>query len=144
MLSTLIQIHESLQKLGYEVELRQESVLAKIDSFPVVITINSLSDVVISCQIATMSDIAEDRLGEFAFAALDANTRIRPYAFGIITGLDNPETDEDESDYPIVLTDCLPLGDFSEDELAKSMQALVSALMNSRQVLEVGIQPVAV
>ncbi|MEE9263180.1 MAG: hypothetical protein V3V11_01885, partial [Vicinamibacteria bacterium] len=83
-------------------------------------------------------DIPEDNISTFAVAALDANSRISPFAFATLTASDNPELDEPQQ-WPVVLTDSIPLGDLSPGELEAAMNSLWSALAESRDVLEAGI-----
>lgn len=144
MINNLAEVHEALQDLAYVSDLHPEAVLAKVGSFPVVVTINGKGELVISCQIAKLGAIQEDRLTEFAFAALDANSRLSPFAISILTEDDgctcccSDETAE-EMDYPIVLVDNIPLGDLSKDELKKAFESLYTAIIGCREVLESGI-----
>ena len=75
---------------------------------------------------------------EFCVACLDINTQIRPYAFATITASDNPDLDDPDS-WPIVLTDSLPIGDLSDEELTTSIDSLWSALVAGAEVLRIGI-----
>ena len=147
MINNLAEVHEALQDLAYVSDLHPEAVLAKVGNFPVVVTINGKGELVISCQIAKLGAIREDRLTEFAFAALDANSRLSPFAISIITEDDSDDhcvechgcEPAEEMDYPIVLVDNIPLGDLSKDELKKAFESLHSALLGCREVLETGI-----
>lgn len=139
-IETLVDVHAQLTDLGYEADLHPDAVFSKVGQFPVVLTINMKSELVINCQLATLGQIQEDKLTEFAFAALDANSRLSPFALCLITEADTPELAEE--DFPIVLLDNIPLGDFSKDELRKAFEALHGALINSRNVLEVGMPAV--
>lgn len=150
MISNLAEVHEALQDLAYPAELHPEAVITwpiKRGTFPVIVTINTRSELVISCQIAKLGAIQEDRLTEFAFAALDANSRLSPFAISIITEADSPmpanKDENEEKNYPIVLVDNIPLGDLSKDELRKAFESLHAALIGSREVLEAGMPAVA-
>ena len=77
----------------------------------------------------------KDNLHRFALAALDANGRIAPFAYALLT--EEIEGEEDGRHWPVVLIHSIPLGDFSEKELDCAMRSLVEALVGSRQVLSV-------
>ncbi len=74
-----------------------------------------------------MGDIKEEELPKVLFSLLDYNTIIRPYAFAVISAAENPDLDDEEK-WPLVLTDSLPLGDLSDQELIASVESLWSAL----------------
>ena len=74
-----------------------------------------------------MGDIKEEEIPNVLFTLLDYNTMVRPYAFAVISATEDPELD-DEAKWPIVLTDSLPLGDLSDQELIASVESLWSAL----------------
>ncbi len=92
----------------------------------------------INCQLGVIGDFAEDQLAALALAALDMNTFIQPYAFAIISDTDDTELD-DETQWPLVLTDSMPVGDLSTEELVANMDTLIQALISSRSVLEIGL-----
>jgi hypothetical protein len=138
-IKTLKQIHETLVQLGYEASLKENSVALKVGGieqpFPAVITHNKLTEhFQITCMVATLGKVPESKLAAFALAALDANHRIVPYAYALISEASDPTHDKPE-DWPVVLMDSLPIGDLSPEELSASMQSLVAALVDSRQVL---------
>ena len=140
----LEQVAEALESGGYEIELDADTIRLTVGGmarpFVVVITVNEAgSELVISCQLAKLGDIADDKLLEFAVACLDANTRIRPYAFATITASDRPGMDEPE-DWPVVITNSVPLGDLSTEELQAAMDSLWAALASSVDVLRVGLR----
>ena len=135
---------ELLESSGYEVEFVDGTIRLKVggmdEPFLAVITADDAgSQLAISCQLAKWGDIAEDRLLDFAVACLDANTRIRPFAFATITASDEPGLDDDD-EWPIVLTNSVPLGDLSPDELQAAMDSLWAALASSRDALRVGMK----
>ena len=144
-INTLEQVADILETLGYEVELHAHSVLTKIggseNPFFAVLTIAEASkELIITCQLATLGDINEneDGLLKFTISALDVNTSIRPFAFAIISDTDDSALDN-EQQWPIVLTDSLPLGDLSERELEAGMRSLLAALAASSDVLRIGL-----
>jgi hypothetical protein len=109
------------------------------DPFTAVIT-PAVEDasLVINCQLARMGDFPEGNTGSFMLAALDANSRIRPYAFAVLTDSDDPSLD-DPADWPVVLTNRIPLGDLSEGEVVVAMGNLWEAVLGSKSVLEIGL-----
>lgn len=92
----------------------------------------------VNCQLGVLGDFSENQLAAMALAALDMNTYIQPFAFAIVSDADDAELD-DEMKWPLVLTDSMPLGDLSAEELISSMDALIQALVSSRSVLEIGL-----
>jgi hypothetical protein len=104
-----------------------------------VLTINDSNEVVINCQVAKLGDLNEDDIPTVQFGLLDANTRISPFAFGIISGSDNPEIN-DAAQFPIVLTDSIPLGDLSTGELNAAMDSLLVAIESAGEVLRLGLK----
>lgn len=136
-LNTLPEIEEELSKLAYECDLIDHAIVTNIGAFAVALTIDEDGSLTISCQVMNLGQVQEEKLTEFAFAALDANSRISPYAFSLITLADDPDL-TDEADYLVVLTDKIPLSDLSECELRSSMQSLQTAILGSRDVLIAG------
>jgi len=139
----LEQIAEALESGGYEIELADDTIRLKVGGmvrpFVAVMRVNEAgSDLAISCQLAKLGDIAADHLLEFVVACLDANTRIRPYAFATITASDRPDLDDPE-DWPVVITNSVPMGDLSTEELQSAMDSLWAALTSSADVLRIGL-----
>lgn len=142
-IQTLRDVASELELLAYDVKLTDNAVLVNANGFATVIT-QAPSSFVINTQIATLGDVGEDNLTQFFGAILDANTRIHPFAFGILTAEDTGE--QDEGSWPVVLIDSLPIGDLSTDELDRSFQALLSGILNSEAILREHLeqQPVGV
>lgn len=140
-INTLEQVAQGLISLGYEVEPQESSVFVKVGGsgkpFTAVMTINEKRELVITCQLAKLGDFEEENLPKVLLSALDANTRTRPFALAAITDADDPQLDQEEK-WPLVLTNSVPLGDFSSEELKAAMDALWQALVTSREVLEAG------
>ncbi len=139
-LSSLADVYESLKTLGYEAVLKDNSVAVKVGGiakpFPAVITLNdSHQHFQITCMLASLGDVAEKNVTNFAIAALDANTRIAPFAYGLISEADDPSAD-DIKKWPVVLIHSVPIGDFSQGELDSAMKSLVAALVDSQTLLE--------
>ncbi len=131
-ISSLEQIEEILESAGYETIRTTDGVVMKIGGksvpFTSVFTIDEKQNqVIINCQIAMMGDIKEEEIPNVLFTLLDYNTMIRPYAFAIISAIEDSGLDDEEK-WPIVLTDSLPLGDLSSDEIIASVESLWSAL----------------
>ena len=141
-IANLQQVTEVLEELGYNVVLHDDAVHVAVggteNPFTTVITINENNELVITCQVAKLGDLNEDNIPLVQFSLLDANTKIRPYAFGIITSSDDPEYD-DAAEYPIVLIDSLPLGDLNSDELDAAMDSLLVAINTSDEALRIGL-----
>ena len=141
-IQSLDQVAEALDAGGYEVEMGDETVHLKVGGmdrpFVAVVTVNEPgTELAISCQLARWGDIPEKHLLQFAVACLDANTRIRPFAFATITASDRPDLD-DPDEWPIVITNSVPLGDLSREELHAAMDSLWSALASGLSVLHIG------
>lgn len=137
---TLSEVLEALHFLGYEASLGANSVVVKVGGlnqpFTAIIThCESSGHFQVTCPIAKLGDIPEAKIAAFTIAALDANSRIAPYAYALISSNDDPAL-EDEADWPIVLIDTLPMGDLSSAELGASLRSLVAALVDSRNVLK--------
>jgi len=131
-ISSLEQIEEILESAGYETIRTTDGVVMKIGGksvpFTSVFTIDEKQNqVIINCQIAMMGDIKEEEMSNVLFTLLDYNTMVRPYAFAVISATEDPGLDDEEK-WPIVLTDSLPLGDLSSDEIIASVESLWSAL----------------
>ena len=143
IIENLDQAAEALIGLGYNVIHNEEAVHIAVGGtntpFTAVLTINDRNEVVINCQVAKLGDLNEDDIPTVQFALLDANTRIRPFAFGIISGSDNPEIN-DAAQFPIVLTDSIPLGDLSTGELNAAMDSLLVAIESAGEVLRLGLK----
>ncbi len=138
-ISSLEDIAQILEHEGYEFSHEGESVRVKIGGadHPFIAVITCAKDkqeMSITCQVARLGDIPEARIPQFLAACLEANTRITPYAFGLITVSDNPELDN-EQEWLIVLIDSLSLGDLNEMDFIRSMDGLWVGLEASRQVL---------
>jgi hypothetical protein len=144
-MDNLAQIHEGLQNAGYVAkhDLENDVVIISLDGgIPAVLMVenNQLS---ITAQICTLGELQEDNLLTFAMAALDANSRISPFAFSLITERDDPSITE-PSEYAVTLVDHIPLGDFEQPELESAMQSLLTALVGSREAIQAGCEePVA-
>lgn len=128
-----------LESEGYEFQEGDETLRVKIGGsehpFVAVITRTETGNALkITCQIAKLGMIEEEKIPQVFAACLDANTRILPYAFGLMTASDNPELD-DEKEWPLVLIDSIPLGDLSREEFISSLESLWMALEASREVL---------
>jgi hypothetical protein len=131
-ISSLEQIETLLESTGYETIRNEDGVGMKIGGksapFTAVFTIDEgQNQVIINCQIARMGDIKEEEMSNILFTLLDYNTLVRPYAFAVISAAEDPGLDDEEK-WPIVLTDSLPLGDLSSEEIIASVESLWSAL----------------
>lgn len=142
-LCTLEAIHGCLVRLGYDAKLSESGIMVAVGNhwapFPLVIT-QEKDEAIFSCQIAQLSDIPENSLAQFAMATLDANLRIRPFAFAMLAD-DNIEMADQT---PIVLIDAIPCKDLDESEVARIMDCLLVALTSSRSVFETIAEPVSV
>ncbi len=140
-ISTLKKAHEVLLKLGFESVLNENSVAIRVGGsdfpFTAVITHNASTEHFrITCLLSTLKKVKKESLFRFMFAALDANSRIAPFAYAILTERDDWEEDN-ENDWPVVLTHSIPIGDFSTGELESAMHSLVQALLDSANVVDI-------
>lgn len=142
-LDNLQQISEALEELGYQVKFSTEAIHIAIggttNPFLAVATVNDRNELVITCKVAKLGDLEEEKIPEIEFLLLDANTQIRPYAFGIISSNDNPDM-IDAAEFPIILTDSLPLGDLCKEELSCSLDGLLMALESSSEIFRDGLK----
>jgi len=139
--SSLADAAQVLEDLGYKVALQEASVAVQIgaDEHPLAAVLTMDDDKMkITCQVALTGQIAERNRETFAWAALDANTRLSPYAIGLITDADDPQYDDPEA-CPVVLTNTLRQGELSVQELKAAMDSLLEALLGSREVLRIGL-----
>lgn len=137
VLNTVDQIQEALENLGYETKTHNGSIHTVVGKFPAVLTIDE-NVLTISCRMASLGDFQEDKVPELLFACLDANSRIKPFAWEIITASDHPDLD-DPAEFPLNFSDSVPLGDLSFEELNKAMESLWRAVADSTEVLHIGL-----
>ena len=143
-ISTLDQVAAVLDKQGYKTRLLpDEAVMLDIGGaespFVAVVTMDEgVSQFIVTCQLAELGDLDEEKSPQFMMAALDANTVVRPYAFAVISDSDDPALQAPEK-WPVVLTSSLPIGDLSESELSQSMDELWLALTAAGPVLKLGL-----
>ncbi len=135
-MNNLPQIKETAERLGYKAVLTDDALIVRIGNFPTFLTIDQ-GRLCINCKIARAGDVPESNQAAFATSALDANTRLSPYAIAMITDIDDPSCEGLEEDWPIVLTDTIPLGDFEESELRAALVDLQAALVGSKEVLQI-------
>ena len=139
-IDSLKKAHAELVKLGFEATLREDSVAVKVGGsgqpFAAVITHDAeMGHFRFTCLLARLGEVGK-HLTKFCVAALDANSRIAPFAYALLTDSDDPSLD-DEKMWPVVLTHAVPLGDLSSSEMESAMRSLVGALLDSRSVLSV-------
>jgi len=142
-LGTMEEIIEAMNGFGYTATLQDEVGFMSIDKageeFNPVLMIEDKEGkkkLVITCQIAQQGDIEYHELVECLTALLDINTRIHPFAIGLITGADNPELDGKEDESPIVIISSIAIGDLCVDELKAQIDDLRVALTSSLKVLD--------
>jgi hypothetical protein len=138
-MSNLAEIQQGLEDLGFVSEYKVEDnlIVVSLDGgIPAVLMIENES-LSITAQLCTFGELREENLTVFAMAALDANSRISPFAISLITERDDPSI-TDPSEYVVTLVDHIPLGDFESSELAAAMQSLLTALVGCREVVEAG------
>ncbi len=133
---SLADVVSALHDLGYRAKSVDGGVLTGISvteedgasrDFPVMITEENGS-LEINCQLCTIGDLQQDHdddgLAVLAWVFLAVNAEIQPWAVALI----NPDGVLDETD-TVVLTDSLPLGDLSTEELDSAMTTLQRALV---------------
>jgi len=142
-LGTMQEIIDAIQGFGYTATLQEGVGFMTIHKSgkkfnPVLMTEGEKGKekLVITCQIAKQGDIDEHNLLECMTALLDINTRIHPFAIGLITSADNPELDGKEDESPIVLISSVAVGDLCVDELKVQIEDLRVALTSSLKVLD--------
>lgn len=138
-MDNLAQIQQGLEDAGYVSRHNTEDdvVVIQLDGgIPAVLLIEH-DQLSITAQVCTLGELREENLATFAMAALDANSRISPFAFSLITERDDPSI-TNPAEYAVTLVDHIPLGDFEQPELEAAMQSLITALVGSREVIEAG------
>jgi len=135
-------LEKLLEHHGYAPKTSGDSVFLPIGGsaapYTAAFTFNNKGQIQITCQLATLGDFPESKLGELSLAALDANTQISPYAFAVIGA---SEGDVDIHKCPVVLIDTLPVSDLSAEEVAYSVDKLLEAVTYSRNILKIGLMP---
>ena len=123
---------ETIEGLGYEVGVGEDSLTFRVGGFPVVATVSEDSRLVINCRVMNADKITND---EFFVEALDLNSVLSPYALALLT----PEKDGVEGDPLLVLTDTLPIGDLSKQEIGESVESLRNALVSSEGAIKTAV-----
>ncbi len=136
-ISTLAEVQQALRQLGYHAKLTDDGVMTGVSlaeedgssrDFPMLIT-EEQESLEFNCQVCTIGDLEKDHnenaLGVLAWVFLALNTEVQPWAIGLI----NPDGVLDSTD-TVVLTDSVPLGDLSIEELESAMTTLLRALAN--------------
>lgn len=136
-ISTLAEAQQALQQLGYHAKLTDDSVLTGVSlteddgssrDFVMLITLENGS-LEFNCQICTIGYLEQDHdekaLAALAWVFLALNAEIQPWGIALI----NPDGELDSSD-TVVLTDSIPIGDLSIEELESAMTTLLRALAN--------------
>lgn len=142
-MDNLAEVHNGLEDLGFVANhnIADGIIVVSLDGgMPAALMIDG-GHLSITAQVCTLGELREANLTVFAMAALDANSRVSPFAFSLITERDDP-TIQDMSQYVVTLVDHIPLGDFEKPELESAMQSLITALVGSREVLEAGCQEI--
>ena len=143
-IKTLADVERVLAEHGYAATLNEGSVSLPVGAegspFPCVILMDE-TNLTISCEIDTWSSLQErvnpEMKEDLFLAMLDLNTQTLPYAFGVLTDIDGE--DSDQSKFPVVLIDSMPVGDISESELLESMSSLLSALQTAAGLYNVTV-----
>jgi len=133
-ISTLSEVKEVLENAGYEVLEVTGAIAAKINGFVATITIDN-EEVNVQCEVATLGSFEEEDLPMITYNALNANSRIRPFAFEIIDTRDDPQL-SDPKNFILNLADSMPVGDLSPEELESTMQKLNLAINECKYVLK--------
>ncbi|KKL77366.1 hypothetical protein LCGC14_2035620 [marine sediment metagenome] len=137
-IDTLADVVLALREHGYHAKLTDDGVITGVSlaeddgssrDFAMLITEENGS-LEFTCQLCTIGDLEKDHdensLAALAWVFLAENAEIQPWALALI----NPDGELDSND-TIVLTDSVPLGDFSTEELASAMTTLLRALANA-------------
>ncbi len=138
-IDTLADVQQALQGLSYHAKLTDEGVMTGVSlaeedgtsrDFLMLITEEN-GNLEMNCQLCTIGDLEMDRgeggvidaMASLAWVFLATNAEIQPWAVALI----NPDGEIDSFD-TVVLTDSVPLGDFSTEELESAMTSLTRAL----------------
>lgn len=140
-LSTLEEIDEALGELGYATKLQEHSVSVNAghDVVATVMIDQDKNEVVFNCLIASLGELIGDiqkdeanagKAFNILLAMLEQNTYIRPFAYSQVPN------EEKMEESPVFLIDSVPLGDFSTEELKKTMDNLNRALSSARKLVQ--------
>ena len=134
-LNTLADIVPALHALGYHARLTDDGILTGTSlteengekrEFAMLITVDEQNrNLSFDCQLATMGELpgSEEEQMSLGWVLLAINSEIQPWAVALI----NPDGVLSADD-TIVLTDSVPLGDFSTEELESAMSSFGRAL----------------
>ena len=149
MLETLAQIKEKLEERAYTTMMDQDgdalfvTIEVTDDPWEAILTVQEgvkgpVLD--ITCNIATIGELASDGKGgvdenraqEILAKCCEAFSRTKPVGFTLLTAQDLDD-DLPESDYPVVLTDTVQMGDLNEVELFAEFESIEAALVLADQ-----------
>jgi hypothetical protein len=138
-ISNIEQLNEALTSLGYETCPQPNFVAVKISggsSNNHFTTICRFVDnqLVISCKLFSLADVADENESVLNSAALNYNSLVLPFSFATLSA--GSDSDEEGT---FVLIDSMPVGDLSVDELEKEMKALLAAILTAAPVIKVGL-----
>jgi hypothetical protein len=136
MIENLKDAFDALHELNYKCELDGEILRCNItEKGQVTININEMNRMNFVYFVSSLGKISWG-MDEILPMLLDYNTRISPFAFGIITAVDDASFEVlDTATIPVVLIDSIPLGDLSVEELVKELDALKTALVHCAPVI---------
>lgn len=102
------------------------------DRSPVVAILTSHGDWLdITCALGAIDcTFGREQDIEFASKALILNSQIKPYAVAIVASAD-PDTN-----WPVVITDCLSMGKATDEELMGSLDELMIAFMACKDLIK--------
>lgn len=138
-LNTLADIVPALHELGYHARLTDDGIITGTSlteddgtkrEFAMLVTEDN-GNLTFDCQLATLGEItvssvgvdSKEELAGLGWVLLAINAEIQPWAVALI----NPDGNLSDDD-TIVLTDSVPLGDFSVQELESAMSSFGRAL----------------
>lgn len=133
-INTLAEIVPALHELGYHARLTDDGILTGTSlteddgskrEFAMLITADG-DNLSFDCQLATIGEVdakSDEELAGLGWVLLALNAEIQPWAVALI----NPDGELSDDD-TIVLTDSVPLGDFSTEELESAMSSFGRAL----------------
>ena len=143
---TLNDVVDILSQHGFKPTLNENSVSVPVGSeekpFPCLILMDE-TNLTVLCEIDTfgnmMSRVADEDREDFLVAMLDLNSQMNSYAFTIMSDIDDPDAGEDKDNWPVALTNSIPVGDICEAELLAGMGALQSALLTAKSLFTVSV-----
>ncbi len=119
--------YQAALRLGYQTKKHDEVVVLQVAGFSALLSITKDGRLNVVAEIGQVKSVSDEKIQEFAVAALLKNLEISPFAFGLLDGGDDDSINDDS----IVLVNSVPLGNLNQSELDSLLTSLRRAIINS-------------